>query len=72
MLDVCSGELNPLGYNHESFRPAVLGKGAAAFDATTINATAAEAVATAGFVNEAALTLNKVMPKGLQGFTLVS
>lgn len=58
MLDVCSGEVNPLGYNHEAFRASILGKGAAAFDATTINNAAAEAVATAGFVNEAAVTLN--------------
>lgn len=69
MLDLVSGEHNPLGHNHELFKNFTWGKDA---DSAIINSCAADHVASAGFAAEVKSTFSAVAPKGLNGIHLVN
>ena len=67
MLDVCGTELNPLGYNHHSFRAAINNR---AFDASIINnGVAGDAVASEGFRHLVTKSLS-ISPPGMRGVAL--
>ena len=57
MLDMASAEANPLGYNHDIFKPVMTTKAGAAFDSGTINAAVAQSAASITFQDEATATL---------------
>lgn len=67
MLDLCSGELNPLGYNHAAFKSHRV---AAETDAAIINSFSASATASAGHADLVTSSLGSVAPD-LPGITLV-
>jgi 4-aminobutyrate aminotransferase-like enzyme len=71
-LDACTGDINPLGYNHESLRALAIGKSAKTLDAGLINMADAGSVASVGFHSDATRVLNKIRPDGMNGLTLVS
>lgn len=70
MLDVAGTELNPLGYNHDSFKDANL-KGYD-FDSGIINGFASDSVASADFAAKVQSELGPITPKGLSGIHLVN
>lgn len=69
MLDAASGDINPLGYNHDALKSLAIGSDAAKLDAGFMNAADAGAVAS-GEVATDAIANNA--PDGLSSWTLVS
>lgn len=59
MLDQSSGELNPLGYNHELFKNMISG---ASSDAGVINVYAADNVASGSYAALVKKTFGQVAP----------
>ena len=69
MLDVCGTELNPLGYNHDSFKGLINGSGA---NSGIINQCAGDQYASAAMGEEVKSVLGAVAPEGMRGITLVN
>lgn len=67
MLDLCSAEVNPLGYNHDLFKPLLAG---AEVDAAVINHYTASGTASVGFGELVQETMEKVAPASGMGVTL--
>jgi len=68
MLDLCSAELNPLGYNHALFQNLL---SAAETDAAVINSFSAGASASVGFLDLVKNTMDPMAPARDLGVTLV-
>lgn len=68
MLDLCSAELNPVGYNHDVFKNLISG---AEVDAAIINHFSATTTASSGFGELVKETMEKVAPASGLGVTLV-
>lgn len=71
-LDACTGDINPLGYNHDALKNLAIGKTSKSLDLGVLNMADAGSVASATFADDATDVLNKIKPEGLNGFTLVS
>jgi hypothetical protein len=69
MLDCASGDINPLGYNHNLFKDHIAGS--AETDAAIINHFSASTSASGGFGELVRDTLGKVAPNSDMGVTLV-
>lgn len=69
MLDVASTELNPLGYNHDSFKTLMHGSGS---DCSIINGAAGDQIASARYADKVENAMGAVAPSGLRGITLTS
>lgn len=68
MLDLCSAELNPVGYNHDVFKSLI---SSADVDAALINHYSATTTASAGYGELVKETMEKVAPASGLGVTLV-
>ena len=68
MLDVCGTELNPLGYNHDSFKALINGCKA---DSGIINQCAGGQYASATYSADVKSVLGAVAPEGMNGITLI-
>jgi len=70
MLDLSiNGELNPLGYNHPSFKTFAYGKES---DCQLMNGATADFVSSPGFSDLVGKTFGPIAPNGLNGITLVN
>lgn len=69
MLDVASTELNPLGYNHNSFKSIMHGSGS---DCSIINGAACDQIASLKFADKVENAMGSITPSGLRGITLTS
>jgi len=69
MLDLTSGDINPLGYNHDLFRSFAHGKES---DNSIINGFASDGITSAGHQALVKETLGAVAPDHLDGITLVN
>ena len=68
MLDLASGDINPLGYNHDLYKGLISG---AEVDAAVINHYSAGTAASSGFGELVKETFEKVAPASGMGVTLV-
>ena len=69
MLDACSGDINPLGYNHDALKSLAIGSDTFKLDAGFMNAADAGAVGSGALAADA---LWNNAPDGLTSWTLVS
>ena len=73
MLDLCSTELNPVGYNHDLFKSIVNYSYFSHndFDSGIVNACATDSMSNGTFGAKVKSTLGAVAPQGMEGVTLV-
>lgn len=73
MLDLCSTELNPVGYNHDLFKNIVNYSYFSHndFDAAIVNPSATDSISSGALGSKVKSTLGAIAPQGMEGITLV-